>query len=82
MGATVDLKTFLDWYKQVEITLGDTKRVFREPAIKDLGLSIEEMLIKYCLEWKPEEFLVKLNDLPKSKYKECLDNILQELGLV
>ena len=76
MVATIDLQTFLDGYKTAEITLGKKVRKFREPTIKDMGLSIENMLIKYCLEGDPKEFIEKLNDLPKSKYREALDTIL------
>lgn len=80
--ASIDLKTFLEGYKKAEITLNDKKRVFREPSLRDMGLSIEEILKKYCLEWDADEFLKLLEDLPKSKYKECLDSVLWELGLV
>lgn len=48
--ASIDLKTFLEGYKKAEITLNDKKRVFREPSLRDMGLSIEEILKKYCLE--------------------------------
>ena len=80
--ASIDLKTFLEGYKKAEITLNDKKRVFREPSLRDMGLSIEEILKKYCLEWDAEDFLRTLDELPKSQYKECLDSVLWELGLV
>jgi hypothetical protein len=50
MATEIDLKTFLDGYKTVEIKLGKKKRVFREPKVKDLELSIQGILEKYCLE--------------------------------
>jgi len=78
----IDLKTFLDGYKTAELVLGDTKRKFREPALKDMGLSIEQMLTKYCLEWDPKKFFEVLEEMPKSKYKEALDSVLGALGLV
>ncbi len=78
----IDLKTFIDGYKKAEIVLNDKKRVFREPTLKDMQLSIEEILKKYCLEGDAEDFLRTLDELPKSQYKECLDTILKEVGLV
>jgi len=82
MATEIDLKTFLDGYKTVEIKLGKKKRVFREPKVKDLELSIQGILEKYCLEWDAKEFLdILQNDMPKSKYQEALDTVLGGLGL-
>ena len=82
MATEIDLKTFMDGYKTVEITLDKKKRVFREPKVKDLELSIVEILEKYCLEGDAKEFMkIIQNDLPKSKYQEALDTILGGLGL-
>lgn len=83
MSEPIDLNVFLEGYKKSEIILGDKKRVFREPAIKDVGLNILEILKKYCLEGNPEEFIrIIENDIPTSKYREFIDKLLNELGLV
>jgi len=83
MVATIDLQTFLDGYKTAEVVLGDKKRVFREPALKDMGLKIQDMLEKYCLEGDTKELLeIITKDMPISKRQEVLNSILNELGLV
>lgn len=82
MIMSVNLQEFLDWYKKSEVTLWDKKRVFREPKVKDTKLSILEILEKYCIEWDRKEFSKILNeDLPLSKQKDLIDNVLWELGL-
>lgn len=83
MAATIDLQTFLDGYKTTEVVLWDKKRVFREPALKDMQLKIQDMLEKYCLEGDTKEFFdIITKDMPISKRQEVLNTILNELGLV
>ncbi len=83
MVATIDLKAFLDWYKTATIELGDKKRVFREPVLKDLDMQVIELLEKYCIEWDFNELQTIIETkMPFTKRKELYDNILQELGLV
>jgi len=81
--AEINLNDFLDGYKKAEVVLGDKKRVFREPPIKDLGLKVLDLLEKYCLEGDYAEFKkYLLMELPNSKQKELLDTIMDKLGLV
>ena len=79
----INLQEFLDWYKKCEIELGEKKRVFREPKMKDINLSIMQILENYCLEWDWEEFKEIINkELPVSKQKEVMEKLLNDLGLV
>jgi len=77
----INLQEFLDGYKKSEIELWDKKRVFREPKMKDLGLSVLQMLEKNCIEGDCDEFKEILKDLPMGKHKEVIETILKDLGL-
>ena len=79
----INLQEFLDGYKKCEISLNDKKWVFREPNVIDLWLGALEILEKYCLEWDFAEFKkYLLAEIPNSKQKELLNQIMTELGLV
>ena len=79
----INLQEFIDWYKKSEIEFWDKKWVFREPKMKDINLSVIKILETYCIEWSWEEFKNLIdNELPVSKQKEVVENILKDLGLV
>ena len=79
----INLQEFLDGYKTSEVELWDKKWKFREPKMKDVNLSVMQILENYCIEWSWEEFKEIINnDLPISKQKEIIENILKDLGLV
>lgn len=79
----INLQEFLDGYKTSEVELWDKKRKFREPKMKDINLSIMEILEKYCIEWEWSELFELINnELPIGKQKELIQKILEDLGLV
>lgn len=78
----INLQEFLDGYKTSEVVLGDKKWVFREPKMKDINLSVMKILETYCIEWKRKEFMEIIStEMPISKQKQVLENILKDLGL-
>ncbi len=82
MANAINLEEFLQGYKKSEVVLWDTKRVLREPTMKDTWMSVMEVLEKYCIEGERSEFEEILNnDLPVTEHKVLIEKILQELGL-
>lgn len=77
----IDLQTFLDGYKKSEVVFWKEKRVFKEPTLNELKKPVSEILKNNCIEWKYEEFLERVNQLPCSQHKEVLNKIMDELGL-
>lgn len=81
--AEINLQDFLKWYKTAEVVLGEEKRVFREPAIKDIKLWVIDILEKYCLEGNFERFKTIISEeVPYSQQQELINGILKNLGLV
>lgn len=78
----INLKEFIDGYKTSEVVCGELRRKFREPKLKDLDRPIMEILEFGCIEGDWSAFKTFLEEeLPVSKQKEFLDQILKDLGL-
>lgn len=79
---TIDLQTFIEGYKTSEIVHGDLKWKFREPKLKDLEKPVMQILEIGCIEGEWSAFKTFLEEeMPASKQKEFLEEILKELGL-
>lgn len=78
----INLKEFIEGYKTSEVVCGELRRKFREPKLKDLDRPIMEILELGCIEGDRSAFKTFLEEeLPVSKQKEFLDQILKDLGL-
>lgn len=83
----IDLKSFLDWYKTVEVVLWEKKRTFREPTIEELleidsNESVEKLIKWIIIEWTLEDLDKELIKLTKSQKTSFMNKLLGDLGLV
>ncbi len=75
------MEDFLKWFKTVTLELKKKKRVFREPKIKDLTLSTNELLKKMLIEWEYKEFIEATAEITKKKQTDLINKIFESLGL-